>query len=148
MESAGKGCVGTVVVVVAGGAPAELSLPTVGAPPMPARALSPAGVGDAGSAGAAVVVTWTSFWTGVAGWLAGGPTARVSNPPDAVVCTGVPMLLGNREVRLESTTVRVPSTTLRAPVSDPELAPTSTAEAGGPFDTVVDAVVPASAASV
>jgi hypothetical protein len=153
VESASEGCVGTVVVVVAGGAvalvgaPAESSLPTGEAPPIPAWADSSAGVGNPGSAGAAGVVTWTSFWRGVVRRLAAERPVGVNTAPDAVAGAGVPMLLGDREARLESTVVPVPSTRPRTPFSGPELAPTGT-EAEAPFDTVEDAVVPATATSV
>ena len=112
-----------------------------------------AGVGDAGLAGAAGVVTCTSCWPGVAEPLAAGLLVGLNDPPvvvaavAAAVVVAVAVTLRNaREVRLESTAVRVASTRLRVPVSDAELLPASTGEAEAPFALVVEAIVAAWAA--
>ncbi len=146
-ESAGEGSVGAVVVVVGDrtAAPVEFPPPTNGVIPMSTRVDCLGSVGDPGLAGAAGVVTCTSCCPGVAEPLARGPLVGLNNPPLVVVVV-VETLRIAREVRLESTAARVPSTRLRVPVSDAELAPTSTGEAEAPFDPVVAGVVAASAA--
>jgi hypothetical protein len=147
VEPAGEESVGAVVVVVAGGtvapvgAPAEFPPPTSGDTAISTPGDGPAGVGDAGVAGAAGAVTSTSCWPGVAEPLAGGPLVGLNNPPLVVVTLRIA-----REVRLESTAVRVPSTRLRVLVSDAELLPTSTGDAEAPFVAVVEVIVSASAA--
>jgi hypothetical protein len=125
------------------GAAAEFPPPTTGVIPTSAGAESLAGVGDAASASAAGVVTCTGCWPGVAEPLAGGTLVGLDNPPDVVAGVVVTLSAG-REARLESTAVRVRSTRIDVPVSDAELLSTSAAEA--PFDSVVEAIVPASAA--
>jgi len=149
VESADEGSVGAVVVVVADGtvapvgAPAEFPPPTSGVTEMSTPVDGLAGVGDAGLARAAGVVTCTSCGPGVAEPLAGGPLVRLNKPPLVVVAVTLRIARG---VRLESTAVRVASTRLRVLVSDAERLPTSTGEAEAPFDAVVEVIVPASAA--
>ena len=144
-ESASEGSDGTVTVVVADGtvapvgAPAELPPLASGVIPTSTRAECLAGVGDAAFAGSAGVVTCAGCWPGVAEPLASGMLVGLDNPPGVVV---TPRRAG--EVRLASTAVRVRSTGLRVPVSDMEIPLTSTTEA--PFDSVVAAIVAASAA--
>lgn len=149
MESAGEGSVGAVVVVLADGtvalvgAPAESRPPISGVPPTSTREERLAGVGGVAFAGAVVGVTCPSCWPRIAEPLSGGPLVGLNNPP--LVAALVTLCIA-REVRLESTAVRVSSTRLRAPVSDPGLLPTITGEAEAPFDAVVEAIVPATAA--
>ncbi len=147
--SAGEGSVGTAVVVVADptvapvGSPAGFPPSASGVTVMSTRGDGRAGGGDAGLAGAAGTVTGTSCCGGVAEPLAGGPFAGINTPP---LVAAVVTRRSAREARLESMAVRVPSTRLRVPVPDGELLPTSIGDAGAPFDAVVEAIVPASAA--
>lgn len=149
VKSAGEGSVGTVVVVVADGTvapvdpPAGFPRPTSGVTEMSTREGGPAGAGDAGVAGAAGVTTCTSCCGGVAEPVAGGPFVGLDTPPLAAAMV---TRRSARELRFESAAVRVPSTRLRVPVSDGELLPTSIGEPEAPFDAVVEAIVPASAA--
>ena len=145
-----EGSDGAVVVVVADGtvalvgAPAEFPPPTGVVIPLSTRVERLAGVGAGVFVGAAGVVTCTSCWPGVAEPLAGRPHRGLDNPPEVV---GVAVTLrSDPEVRLESTAVRGPSTRLRGPDCDGELVPTVARRAEAPFDSVVAAVVPASAA--
>ena len=149
MELADEGSVGAVAVVVADGrlalvgAPAGLSRPTSGVTAVSTRGDGPAGVGDAGLAGAAGMTTCTSCCGGVAEPLAGGAFVGLNTPP---LVAAVVTRRSAREARLASMAARVPSTRLRVPVSDAEPLPTSIGEAKAPFDAVVEAIVPASAA--
>ena len=147
-ERASEESDGAVTVVVADGtvapvgAPAELPPLTSGVIPTSTRAECHTGVGDAAFAGSAGVVTCAGCWPGVAEPLATGMLVGLDNPPGVVVAVVTPRRA--REVRLESTAVRVWSTGPRVPVSDAELPLTSATEA--PFDSVVEAIVAASAA--
>jgi hypothetical protein len=125
------------------GAPAESRPPISGTSPTSTRVERLADVGGAAFAGAVVAVTCPRCWPGVAEPPSGGPLVALNPPGVAVVMT----LRSAREVRLESTVVRVSSTTrLRGPASDAELVPTGTRETEALFDSLVEAIVTASAA--
>jgi hypothetical protein len=144
--SASEGSDGAVFVVVADGAvprmgaPAEPRLPMSAVTPTSTRVERPAGVGGAAFAGAVVAVTCPP---GVAAPPSAALLVGPNNPPGVAA---VMTLRSAREVRFGSTVVRVASATLRGPASEAELVPIGAREAEAPFDSVVGAVVTASAA--
>jgi hypothetical protein len=132
---------GTVALV---GAPTELPPPTSVVTPLSTRVERLAGAGDGVFAGGAGVVTSTSCWPGLAEPLAGRSPGRRNSPPGEVGM--VVTLRSARELGLESTAVRGPSTRLSGPDSGGELVLTLARSAEALFDSVVAALVAASAA--